>query len=111
MELVSLEESASISDVQQAALDALREVCEQQGIPLPARPVADAIVQTVIVPAEAAASQAPGSTPTTLDGDHEYEDDDEYEDDEYADVDQDEGHEDHEDEDDEHEDDEHEEDD
>jgi hypothetical protein len=104
MELVSLEESASITGVQQAALDALREVCEQQGIPLPARPVADAIVQTVIVPAGAAASQAPGRAPTTLDEDHDYEDD-EYEDrDDREDDDQGDVQDGHEDEGDEHED-------
>jgi len=79
MQLVSLEESASITKVQQAALDALREVCQQQGIPLPSKPVADPIVKTVVVPATIAASPVPNSTPTTL-YDHEFEDD-EYEDD------------------------------
>ena len=80
MQLVSLEESASITNVQQAALDALREVCQQQGIPLPSKPVADPIVKTVVVPATIAASPVPSSTPTTLYDDHEFEDD-EYEDD------------------------------
>jgi hypothetical protein len=80
MQLVSLEESASITNVQQAALDALREVCQQQGIPLPSKPVADPIVKTVVVPATIAASPVPSSTPTTLHDDHESEDD-EYEDD------------------------------
>jgi len=79
MQLVSLE-SASITKVQQAALDALREVCQQQGIPLPSKPVADPIVKTVVVPATIAASPVPSSTPTTLYDDHEYEDE-EHEDD------------------------------
>lgn len=80
-QLVSLEASESITDVQQAALDALREVCEQHGIPLPPKAVADPIVRTVVVPAATAASPSPGSTPTTSDDeDHQFEDD-EYDDD------------------------------
>jgi hypothetical protein len=50
LQLVSLEESGRITDVQQAALDALREVCKQQGLQLPARAAAEPIVQTVVVP-------------------------------------------------------------
>jgi len=80
MQLVSLEESASITNVQQAALDALREVCHQHGIPLPSKPVADPIVKTVVVPATIGASPVPSSTSTTLYDDHEYEDE-EHEDD------------------------------
>ena len=77
MQLVSLEDSRAITDVQQAALDALREVCLQQGIPLPPKPAPEPIVQTVVVPATATASPVPSSTPTTYDDDH---DDDEHED-------------------------------
>ncbi|HEX9863769.1 MAG TPA: hypothetical protein VGC03_02265 [Acidimicrobiia bacterium] len=87
MQLVSLEESLTITDVQQAALDALRGVCEQQGIPLPSKPALEPIVQTVVVPATATAGPVPSSTPTTF---HD-EDEDEYEDeheDEYEDEDE-----------------------
>jgi hypothetical protein len=77
LQLVSLEDSRTITDVQQAALDALREVCLQQGIPLPPKPSPEPIVQTVVVPAAATASPVPSSTPTTYGGDH---DDDEHED-------------------------------
>lgn len=86
MQLVSLEEAEAITDVQQAALDALREVCEQQGIPLPARVVPEPIVQTVVVPAVNAASPSPVSTPTTLDDDvyvHDDHEEYEHEDEEY----------------------------
>lgn len=77
MQLISLEESQAITDVQQAALDALREVCEQQGIPLPPKPVPDPILQTVVVPAAAAVNSASTSAPSTFwSEDH---DDDEYE--------------------------------
>jgi hypothetical protein len=83
MQLVSLEESLTITDVQQAALDALRGVCEQQGIPLPSKPVPEPIVQTVVVPAPATAGPVPSSTPTTFHDEDEDEDEyeDEYEDD------------------------------
>jgi len=77
LQLVSLEGSRAITDVQQAALDALREVCQQQGIPLPPKPAPEPIVQTVVVPATATASPVPSSTPTTYGDDH---DDDEHED-------------------------------
>jgi hypothetical protein len=77
LQLVSLEDSRAITDVQQAALDALREVCLQQGTPLPPKPAPEPTVQTVVVPATATASPAPSSTPTSYDDDH---DDDEHED-------------------------------
>ena len=93
MQLVALEESQSITDVQQAALDALREVCEQQGIPLPSKAVADPIVRTVVVPVATAASPGAGSASTTLDDDdHEFEDD-EHEDDRDEHEDEDDDHE------------------
>jgi hypothetical protein len=81
MQLVSLEESLTITDVQQAALDALRGVCEQQGIPLPSKPAPEPIVQTVVVPATATAGPVPSSTPTTLHDEDEDEHEDEHEDD------------------------------
>ncbi|MGD2061262.1 MAG: hypothetical protein PVF87_10385 [Acidimicrobiia bacterium] len=85
MELVGLEDQGTISDVQQAALDALRELCEQQGMPLPAKPASEPIVQTVVVPAPAVTPSTSSSTTTTYD-DH---DDDVYE----GEYDDDEGHE------------------
>lgn len=105
MELVALEESGKITDVQQAALDALREVCDQEGLALPEKPVPDPIVQKVVIPAATATTVA-AATSTTSDDGYEYEDDeydDEYEDDEYEDDeyedDEDEHEEEHEDED------------
>lgn len=80
MQLVSLEEQGTISDVQQAALDALRDLCEQQGLALPAKPASEPIVKTVVVPAPSTVTTAPATTSATYDDDHdEYEDDDEYE--------------------------------
>jgi hypothetical protein len=76
LQLVSLEESGTITDVQQAALDALREVCADQGIPLPESPPADVVVQTVVIPATATASAFPSTGSTAF---HESEDEHEFE--------------------------------
>jgi hypothetical protein len=98
MQLVSLEEQGTISDVQQAALDALRDLCDQQGIPLPAKPAGEPIVQTVVVPAPSTNTTVAATTATTYDDD-EYEDEyDDHDDDEYEDEDHDDDeHDDHDD--------------
>lgn len=49
MTLVDAERNGTISDVQQAALDALRDICDEQGLSLPAAPTPDPEVKTVIV--------------------------------------------------------------
>jgi hypothetical protein len=75
-QLVALEEDGTISDVQQAALDALRDLCEQQGLSLPAKPADEPIVQTVVIPASPPTTSLATRTAPTY-GDHdEYEDDD-----------------------------------
>jgi len=56
MSLVQAETDASITEVQQAALDALREIGDQQGTPLPGKAPPDPITQTVVV---SRASSAP----------------------------------------------------
>lgn len=90
MQLVTLEKEGTINDVQQAALDALRDLCEQQGLPLPAAPEPEPIVQTVVLPAASTASTPPATTVTTVDDDdwddddeddHEDDDEDDHEDD------------------------------
>jgi hypothetical protein len=88
--LVDAESAGSISDVQQAALDALREICSQQGIELPGKPLPEPIVQQVIVQT-VTTSPPSSSTSSTSPSDDGYEDDDhddhedEYEDDEHED--------------------------
>jgi hypothetical protein len=111
MQLVALEEQGSISDVQQAALDALRDLCDQQGLPLPAKPASEPMVQTVIVPAVSSPTSV-ATTPATTYDDHEEDDDhDDDEDDREDDDHEDDDHEDDDHEDDDHEDDDHEDDD
>jgi hypothetical protein len=59
LSLLVLEETATISPLQQAALDALRGVCEQQGTPLPGKPAPPTVTRTVRVNPPAPAALAP----------------------------------------------------
>lgn len=84
MQLVDLEAEGTITDVQQAALDALRELCDQRGLSLPDKPAGEPIIRTVVIPDPPAVASAPA--PATSDDQYEddgYEHEDEYEDDEY----------------------------
>ncbi len=72
MALVTAEADKTITPLQQAALDALRPICEGQGTPLPGKTAPDPIVQTVTrtmvaaAPAPAApAEPAPSGGPET----------------------------------------------
>ena len=47
--MVAAETDGSIGDIEQAALDALREICVQQGMPLPGKPVPPPITQSVVL--------------------------------------------------------------
>lgn len=102
MELVSLEMQGSLTDIQQAALDSLREVCDQEAMPLPAKPTPEPIVETVFVSDGPSATTVP-TLPRYTDSDDDH---DEYE---YEYEDDDDDHEEEEDEDEDHEDEEHEE--
>lgn len=78
LELVEREAEGTISELQQAALDALRAVCAEAEMPLPGPPAPPPIVQTVTVAA------AGGETATAV-TDYHGEDDDHYKDDEHDD--------------------------
>lgn len=92
LDLVEMENEGSISDIQQAALDALRQLCEESGMSLPGPLAPPPVFKTEVI--------------TVPSSDSQYYDDDQYEHDEYEDDE----HEDHEDDEhEEHEDDEHEE--
>lgn len=99
MHLVDLEEAQAISDVQQAALDALRGLCEQQGMPLPARPATETVTRTVIVPSTAPQEAATATSSRDQDdGEHESEYDDHSQDEDHEDEDHEDEHDEHEDE-------------
>ena len=93
LDLVAREADRTISPLQQAALDALRPICEGQGTPLPDKPEPDPITRTVTVrtATSAPAPVAPAATTTDTVADttvaqrherrrHVDEDDDSYED-------------------------------
>jgi len=66
LQLVAAEEAGTISDVQQAALDALRGICEDLGTPLPGKPAPDPITKTVVVKnGQSASSQTIDDSATT----------------------------------------------
>jgi len=112
--LVEAEAAELLDDVQQAALDALRQICDGAGLALPGPPAPPPEVVTVTV-GDAVTSVVGGAMQTSYDDDHdEYEDDDEYEDhdedDEHDDDEHDDDEHEYEDHDDGHEDDDHDED-
>ncbi len=90
-DLIEKEQDQSISEIEAAALDALREVCAANGMTVAGPPVPDDVVRVVT-------RTSSGSSPGTTIADDEYED---HDDDDYGDHDDDEDHEDHEDDDDE----------
>jgi hypothetical protein len=70
MSLVAKEADASISPLEQAALDSLRAICETEGMALPGKPAPEAIVQTMTVAAPAtggsnSTASSPAETTTT----------------------------------------------
>jgi hypothetical protein len=87
LDLVAGEANGSITGLQQAALDALREICAQEGLPLPGKPVPEPIVQTV-VNASPAPQAAQGLEDESEFEDHDDEDDD-HEEDEHENVEED----------------------
>jgi hypothetical protein len=68
LDLVDGEANGSITELQQSALDALREICAQQGMRLPGKPVPEPIVQTVV-----SASSAPPVTQGSFEDESEHE--------------------------------------
>lgn len=65
MTLVDAERDGTISDVQQAALDALRDICDEQGLSLPAAPTPEVEVRTVVVQDDFSSTATTTTTPPT----------------------------------------------
>jgi hypothetical protein len=85
MTLIGAEADGTITDVQQAALDALRQICEQNGSPLPGPAAPPPVVKTVVQASNTGASSATaagtGEGSAYEDDDHgEHEDQGEHED-------------------------------
>jgi hypothetical protein len=80
MELVALEQVGAISAVQQAALDALRGICEQEGIPLPGRPAPEPITETVVIAGNSSAPVAASRSGSFEDDEEDHEAEEPHED-------------------------------
>jgi hypothetical protein len=96
MELINREVDETLTDLEAAALDALRQICEEHGMPIAGPPVPEAVVRVVKV-------AAPAQTTTTMaEADHDGEQgdyDEDHEDEDHEDKDhEDEDHEDEKDE-------------
>lgn len=82
--LVDAENNGTITDVQGAALDALREICAGQGLALPGKAVPEPIVEQIIVQTATTAPPAPTTSQTSGDDDQS-DDDSDYEDEDHDD--------------------------
>jgi hypothetical protein len=80
LRLVQAETDQSISSIQQAALDALREICAQEGMPLPGKPAPEPVTQTVVVNAAPSnsISQAPSNGQSETEHEEEHEEEHEH---------------------------------
>jgi hypothetical protein len=90
---VAAEAGGSIGDIAQGALDALREICAQQGMPLPGKPVPPPITQTVVLadngPAPTVGSETELEVEYDDDRDDEDHDDEDHDDEDHDDEDDD----------------------
>ncbi len=88
--LVMAEADGSITEIQQAALDALRPICEEAGLALPA-PTAPSpvVVETVVETVIEASSGPAASAPTGGYEDDDHDDDDDHDEDDHEDEDDD----------------------
>jgi hypothetical protein len=92
LELVEREAAETITDLEQAALDALRQICAEEGLELPGPPAPPPVVRTVTV---ADTSTAATTDDTLPDEDAVSGDEDGHEDDDHDQDDEDDDHDDH----------------
>lgn len=91
-ELVEKESDGTITEVEAAAFDALREICEAHEMPIAGPPAPEPIVQIVTVAGSSStmsSSDGDGGDDATYDDDEEEDEDDDYEDDHEDDEDED----------------------
>ncbi|HEX2370542.1 MAG TPA: hypothetical protein VHM94_15050 [Acidimicrobiia bacterium] len=89
--LIKRQQAGSASQVEEAALAALRPICEAQGKPLPAEPAPEVIIETIATPPAAAVPAAPagGAAEEDSDGDRDDDWDEDSDDDSHDDRDDD----------------------
>lgn len=101
LELVEREAEGTITDLEQAALDALRQICAGEGLEVPGPPAPPPVVRTVKVVDSSSATPTGDTLPddeSVSDDDDQY-DDDHDEDDDHDDEDEDDDHDEEDDED------------
>lgn len=81
-DLVDRESRSELSDLEQAALDALRAVCETEGLALPGPPAPAPVIRTVTVDQAPANVVASVSSSSVSSADHEDDEDEDHEQDE-----------------------------
>ncbi|MFV9673016.1 MAG: hypothetical protein ACNYZH_07285 [Acidimicrobiia bacterium] len=91
-ELVEREAAETITDLEQAALDALRQICAEEGLELPGPPAPPPVVRTVKVVDSSASATTDDTIPddSSVSGDDDQYDDDHDDEDEEDDHDEDE---------------------
>lgn len=102
-ELVEREASETITDLEQAALDALRQICAEEGLELPGPPAPPPVVRTVKVVDSSASATTDDTVPddASVSGDDDHDEEDEEDDHDEDDHDEDDDHDDEDEEDDE----------
>jgi len=93
LELVEREAAGTITDLEQAALDSLRQICAEEGLELAGPPAPPPVVRTVKVVDSSATAPTTDTVPDdeTVSGtDDQYEDDDHDDDDEHEEDEEDE---------------------
>ena len=73
--MVAAETGGAIGDTEQAALDALREICAQQGMPLPGKAEPPPITQTVVLADNGPAPTVGSEVEWEVDYDDDWDDD------------------------------------
>jgi hypothetical protein len=94
MGMVAAEMEGSITDIQQAALDALREICAEQGMPLPGKPAPEPLTQTVVLADSQPTSSAGSGAEVGWEVEHDDDRDEDHDDDDHDEDHDDDDHED-----------------
>ena len=80
--MVAVESNGSITDLQQAALDALRQICAEQGLVLPAKTTPPPATESVVLAETPSLPDSPASpTPPHPDDDDDHDNDYDHDDD------------------------------
>ena len=88
-EMIELEKAGSLTQLQSAALDALRPICSQEGLPLPEDPGSQTVQAVLTRSGPVASGPSAAGSDDDWDDDHDSDDDDDWDDDHDSDDDDD----------------------